>query len=439
MPYPPWLRSGPPWDAEASEHWRARRSWRGRVFAAALSAIVQLPGLAFVIGRLTHHGAALPVPDGQGLIVLGYTLLGFVAAGMLLLPWRGPVAVVVAMLALPSIAEAYGPPLAGLAVAFAVGRAVLGGSAVWAWSTLAGMGAVGAVALAVAGGGSGSIRVVIVTIILCIIAAAATGAGVRRERFRAIAREETSRRRTAAEEERLRIARELHDVLAHSLSQISVQAGVGLHLFDDEPERAKESLRSIRETSTTALDEVRSVLGVLREGDAGEAVPHAPGPSLTGLPALFVDARSSGIDVTVSGMDASLDDVPAAVQAAAYRIVQESLTNVLRHAASSRSVAIAFDARPDALGIVIVNPGPVQGGPVRGAQDAARHIEGSHPTAGGGRGIRGMQERASALGGSLEAGRMPDGGFRVRARLPYAAGRPSGRGEQGRGEPGGAS
>jgi hypothetical protein len=124
--------------------------------------------------------------------------------------------------------------------------------------------------------------------------------------------------------ERVRIARELHDVLAHSLSQINVQAGVGLHLMDKQPEKAAAALASIKETSKTALDEVRSVLGVLRaEGGADPSAPLVPEPDLARLAGLAASVTSQGIDVS---LDNRFGAVPQAVQLAVYRIVQESLT-----------------------------------------------------------------------------------------------------------------
>lgn len=403
MPYPPWLRTGP----EPGPAVRARRSLRGRAVAAALSVIVQLPGLAFAMAP-AWHGMHRTIDVGAGLAALS----GIAAGVLLLLPWRGPGVIVVAAFATPAIALAVGPPAAALPVAFAVARAVLGGAATWAWSTLAGVGVVGAVWVAVSGAGTGGIRVLLVTVVLCLVAAAVTGASARRARFRAAAHDEASRRRSAAEEERLRIARELHDVLAHSLSQISVQAGVGLHLFDDDPDRARESLRSIRDTSATALDEVRGVLGMLRDGSA-DGAPLRPEPSLTEIPALLDDARASGLDIVAVGdttnvVAGGLGTSPASVQSAAYRIVQEALTNVRRHAPGTR-VEVELRASATALELRVEN-GPAAEG------TAPADTRGSLPS--GGKGILGMRERARALGGTLTAVATADGGFVVRATLP---------------------
>ena len=413
MAYPPWMRTWP----DPTPERRARRSWRARLFAVALSVLVQLPGLAFALAGTWHH-ARYPAAAASVVAVA----LGVAAACLLLLRRRRVAVIAVAALVIPAIALAPGPPLAGLAAAFAVARAVFGGSGIWAWCTIGGVGLAG-VSWIVAGGGSavgGGVRLLAVTIVLCIVAAAAGAASTRRERFRASAREEASRRRSAAEEERLRIARELHDVLAHSLSQISVQAGVGLHLFDDDPDSARESLRSIRETSASALDEVRGVLGMLREpGD--QASPRRPEPGLAAVPALLDDTRRLGLPLRTSGDVASgtwVDDgeVSAAVQAAAYRIVQEALTNVRRHAGTSMvDVHVSVDEEAVAVRVANGPPGPVR----REGQERGPAVA-TEP----GRGILGMLERAAALGGTLRAEPTADGGFVVEARLP-ARSRPS--------------
>jgi signal transduction histidine kinase len=363
---------------------------------------------------------------------------GIVAAALLLVPSRRVAVIAVAALALPSIALAPGPPVAALPVAFAVGRAIVAGDSVWAWSTLVGMGSAGVVWILVRARADGGIRLLAATVVLCVVAAAVTGASTRRERFRAAAREESSRRRSAAEEERLRIARELHDVIAHSLSQISVQAGVGLHLFDDDPESARRSLRSIRDTSATALEEVRGVLGMLRQSDepgAESSVPRRPEPNLAAIPALLEETRQLGLEIVASGDIATGTGtggraVSAATQTAAYRIVQESLTNVRRHAAAA-TVDVEVTASDRAVDIRIENGAPVSAHDAagRGLGDRAEpDAEQRSATRVPGRGILGMRERAAALGGTLEAGPTPNGGFRVVARLPLTPSASTGRG-----------
>ncbi|MDQ8702483.1 histidine kinase [Streptomyces sp. LHD-70] len=219
----------------------------------------------------------------------------------------------------------------------------------------------------------------------------------RREQW---ARERAERQQAAkrrADEERLRIARELHDVLAHSISVINVQAGVGLALLDSDPEQARTALTTIKSASKEALGEVRQVLDTLRTpGDA----PRAPAPGLDRLPELVEQAASAGLTVEVAreGRESAL--APGA-DLAAFRIVQEALTNVVRHSGSRRA-SVRVRHTEAAVELTVDDDGP-----------ATRTDAG-----GSGNGLAGMRERAAALGGTIEAGPRPDGGFRVRAVLP---------------------
>jgi signal transduction histidine kinase len=223
----------------------------------------------------------------------------------------------------------------------------------------------------------------------------------------AAARAEEARRR--ASEERLRIAQELHDVLAHNISLISVQSGVALHLLDEHPEQARPALTAINEASRAALGELRSVLDVLR---AGASAPLQPAAGLAELGPLVERTRATGLDVTLDtdGLDVGTDagagavPLPAGVDLAAYRVVQEALTNVVRHAAATR-VAVRVTRAPGELVVQVDDDG-------RGAE----HPPGA-PLPAGGRGLVGMRERAAALGGEVEAGPRPGRGFRVRARF----------------------
>jgi signal transduction histidine kinase len=218
-------------------------------------------------------------------------------------------------------------------------------------------------------------------------------------------REEVALRR--AEEERLRIARELHDVLAHGISLINVQSGVALHLLDERPEQARSALSIINEASAEALREMRSVLGVLRRVD--EEAPRTPAAGLEHLDELVERAAAAGVSVQLR-REGEPRPVGTAVDLAAYRIIQESLTNVARHAGGGEAtVALAYGA--DGLAIEVENDG---------IAERRNGHSGSSP--GSGNGIAGMRERAAALGGRLEADPRPDGGFRVRARLPYVGG-----------------
>ncbi|SNT25176.1 Signal transduction histidine kinase [Asanoa hainanensis] len=206
--------------------------------------------------------------------------------------------------------------------------------------------------------------------------------------------EEQERRQ--ASEERLRIARELHDVLGHHLSLINVQAGVGLHLIDQRPEQAREALAVIKSASAEALREVRSVLAALRPAE--EAAPRTPAPGLSRLGELTSGAGFP-VGTAVTGV---VRPLPAEVDRAAFRIVQEALTNVRRHAGLGASATVS----------VVYEPGQVT---VRVSDDGAL----SGPAAEGGNGIAGMRARAVALGGTLTAGPDPEGsGWRVEAVLP---------------------
>jgi signal transduction histidine kinase len=210
-------------------------------------------------------------------------------------------------------------------------------------------------------------------------------------------REEVARRRV--EEERLRIARDLHDVVAHTLTAINVQAGVAGHLIRREPERAGETLASIARTSKDALDELRGIVGVLR---SGEEAPLEPVPGIDALAELVAEWRRRGLPVDLVVRGERPAHVPEAVQVAAYRIVQESLTNVSRHVGEVGTV-VELDLEPERLRLLIRNDPPVEPQPA-----------GDGP----GVGIMGMRERAVALGGSLSAAGEPGGGFVVEAELP---------------------
>jgi signal transduction histidine kinase len=198
-------------------------------------------------------------------------------------------------------------------------------------------------------------------------------------------------RHRLAEQERLRIAREVHDVVAHSLAMINVQAGVAAHVADRRPEQAKEALLNIKAASASALKDLRATLAVLRSGE-----DKAPAPSLAQAGELFDHARTAGLEVRVHG---EAGELPAPVDGAAYRILQESLTNVVRHADRPSSVDVTFERRHGALELAVRDDG-------RGTA-----------TPSPGHGLRGMGERATALGGTFAA-RPVEGGFEVRAALP---------------------
>ncbi|MEU6641411.1 sensor histidine kinase [Saccharomonospora sp. NPDC046836] len=204
-------------------------------------------------------------------------------------------------------------------------------------------------------------------------------------------RQEAEHRERLAEQERLRIAREVHDVVAHSLAMINVQAGVAAHVADRRPEQAVEALREIKAASAAALTDLRATLAVLRSGEN-----RAPAPSLRRLDELLDHARAAGLVVRVRG---AAGELPAPMDAAAYRILQESLTNVVRHADQARSVEVRFTRADGGLQLAVRDDGSGGAAPKPG------------------NGLRGMRERAEALGGEVDA-RPLSPGFEVRAVLP---------------------
>jgi signal transduction histidine kinase len=206
--------------------------------------------------------------------------------------------------------------------------------------------------------------------------------------------------RAAVADERERIARELHDIVAHSVSVMVVQAGAAEDLLDRDPRRARQPLLSIQDTGREAVAELRRMLGLLR----GEASPAlAPQPGTAQLEELAAQMRAAGLPVSlhVAGTPRPL---PPGLELAGYRIVQEALTNALRHAGPA-SATVSLRYAEQALEIEIVDDG--RGGPVNGR----------------GHGLIGMRERTTLYGGELDAGPRPDGGFRVRVRLPVEAAR----------------
>jgi signal transduction histidine kinase len=220
----------------------------------------------------------------------------------------------------------------------------------------------------------------------------------RRERIADLERAREQRAQQMADEERLRIARELHDVLAHNISMINIQAGVALHLAEELPEPARTALQAIKDASRDTLRELRATLGVLRRVD--EDAPRRPTPGLGRLDELLARTTAAGITVhkQVVGTPRPL---PAGTDLAAYRIVQEALTNTHRHAAAG-TVWLRVGYEDDGLTLTVEDDG---------TGDTAE-------TDGSGSGIAGMRERARSLGGSLTAEPRPGGGFRVHAVLP---------------------
>jgi signal transduction histidine kinase len=404
MQQPGSYRAGPP---QAHPHWngpwmdadRAHSARRGRLlFPVVFSLLVQLPSVFATFGP-THRPQLLHLGTGQFWAALVLTVLGPLA----LLARRrfpGPVVAVVAAAAAADlfVLSPQNSPIY-ISLAFAIVNALVHDARVWAWVSV-GSAWIASLAVSIVLGTSWSpFLIAATTLAILIVFGLGESARTRSERFAQIARIRTQRRQSEVQAERVRIARELHDVLAHSLSQINVQAGVGLHLMDSQPDKARDALASIKETSKSALDEVRSVLGVLRADGAGEGeVPLVPESDLSRLEWLAASVSTQGIEVTVTG---SPGKVPQATQLAMFRIVQESLTNIVRHAHATTAH------------VELLQTG--------GFYEVSVTDNGTAPPPSGdteGRGLLGMRERAELLGGTLEAGPVDGGGFRVVARMP---------------------
>ncbi|MGQ4365591.1 sensor histidine kinase [Streptomyces sp. SAS_272] len=215
-----------------------------------------------------------------------------------------------------------------------------------------------------------------------------------------LTREEEARRRVA--EERLRIARDLHDVVAHHIALVNVQAGVAAHVMDKRPDQAKEALAHVREASRSALNELRATVGLLRQSGDPEA-PTEPAPGLDRLDELAGTFRSAGLPVEVARADQETK-LPAAVDLAAYRVIQEALTNVQKHAGPAAKAEVSVVRVGPNIEVTVLDDG-------QQADDAP-------PAAGSGHGLLGMRERVTALRGTLTTGPRYGGGYRVHVILP---------------------
>ncbi|MGW0292184.1 sensor histidine kinase [Streptomyces tuirus] len=391
---PRWWRTGPVW----WDRWEGREPrwpWRSTVLVTAFV----LAGSNFAAHGQQGERAELDL-FARALLLL--------AGGLLLWRKRYPVAVLfgtaAAVMVYLGAGYPYGPVL--FTVALACFSAIVAGHRRAAWAAM-GMLWAGHVLVAhwlfrwlpPSGDSAASWgeEIVVATWVVA-IAAVSELFRVRREQWVRERAERAEAARRRADEERLRIARELHDVLAHSISVINVQAGVGLMLLDTDPEQARTALTTIKDQSKEALGEVRQVLDTLRApGDA----PRAPAPGLDRLPELVEQAASAGLTVDVEGEPPRL---APGTDLAAFRIVQEALTNVVRHS-GSRHARVHLASEAGVLRLCVDDDGPATG-------DGA---------GGSGNGLIGMRERAAALGGTIEAGPRPDGGFRVLAVLPLTA------------------
>ncbi len=391
------------------------------------------PGLALPVALVQVLGCTLgpPVSGRREIDALAYLLL---LAGPALLVvrarWPVPVALGTGVIALAYLllGYPYGPYF--LAFLVAVAHLVSADRAGWAWMIVA----LGWAAFVLLGPTVG--REPPPTLATSLVAVGWLLAGIvlgqlnrlRREKIAQIARwqAEEHRRRTEedrrrASDERLRIARELHDVLAHNISLINVQAGVALHLIDDQPEQARTALAAIKQASKETLQELRTTLGVLRQVDEG--APRAPAPGLSRLGDLIERSAAAGVQVTVETVG-DPRPLPPNVDLAAFRIVQEALTNVYRHAQATAAI-VRVEYRPGELALRVEDDGlggagPAGAGAVRdgGSAGIGGPAMTGIPRDGVGNGIPGMRERVNALGGRLAVGPRAGGGFAVAAILP---------------------
>ncbi|HEU5001920.1 MAG TPA: sensor histidine kinase [Actinomycetota bacterium] len=378
-------------------------SWRPRLGDVALAALLAGVMEAGSFGTSHHLHAHRPMDAAGGLLILAI-------AGALAFRRRQPAIVLGAVsgLLLVYFLIGYGPGPVWLALLVAYATAVVHGQRL-----AAGIAAV--VGFSVfpwlddwlgRGPAPNALGLTLLAAGLLVLFGAAEAVRARRAR-----RDEERRRREeeaarTATEERLRIARDLHDVLAHNISLISVQAGVALHVNGELPDQARSALTAIRAASKEALGELRSALDALRQ--TGDAAPHRPSPGLAQLDDLVAGARAAGLHVAVSveGVGGPVPvPVPVPVDVAAYRIVQEALTNVIRHAGAG-SAEVTIRRTGAALVLTVEDDG---------------HGSGAGTLPSPGSGILGMRERAAALGGTLNAGPRPGGGFRVHAELPAGA------------------
>jgi signal transduction histidine kinase len=348
-------------------------------WVAALFSRVPTPG-AGVWPYVVAAGCFLPLvwrerwPGPAFLVVSAFTII------YMAMPWPPAIVLVGPWLALYAVGSRYGGSRA-VPLAIVVVGVSLGISAVTVSQSLSVLQAVGMFALlAVAGALGNSVR-------------------TRTQLFDEIRRAHDEADRRRIDDERLRIAREVHDIMAHSLTLMTVQADAGAASFDNQPERAREALDIIGDTGRSTLKDLRSMLDVLTAGE--EDSPRAPVADLTRVPELIESVREAGLGTTLS-TEGEIGSVPTVVAVAAYRIVQESLTNAVRHSGAAAACVI-LTVQPDGLEIEVTDDG-------HAGADAEFEP---------GRGIRGMRERVVALGGTFEAGPVPHGGFRVQARIPF--------------------
>jgi signal transduction histidine kinase len=383
----------------------ARPAWTADVLPAVLATALQLLSV--------RAGDAPPPPDLLAGVAGGVlSALATLAQGALLL-WRRtrPVAVLAGCAAAYAVTAAVlpgAPPYAGWFALYAAGVYTRPGrraAAVVTAGAAAFVLVIGVAAAAYRSTGGALVPLVLGTVIVALVATVVRSRRAQldalRDRAAALERERETAVARAAAEERLRIARDLHDLVGHGLSSIAVQSSTArLALDAGRLEAARVALSAVESSSRTAMREMRQLLGVLRADEAGD---YGPAPGLADLPTLVDRLRAQGAPVTLSA--GGLGGVPDAVSLAAYRVVQEALTNAVKHAPGSR-VTVAVSAA---------------GGTVQVAVEDYAELPALPPgERAGGQGLLGMRERVAAFGGELDAGPAGDHpGWRVRARIPY--------------------
>ncbi len=373
--------------------------------AAAGFAVALLHTVPLLYGRSAVHLHLAPAASaGLAALLAGPALLArrrpwpalwlLLAEALALAALRTwPWVIFLAADALVCFLAARGPRRAGLAAAGVLAAALAGDAALQE--------------LARGSFGAGD-KALILPMALVIAWMAGNSVRQRREHDKALAAQAAARAVTA---ERLRIARDLHDMVAHSIGIIAIQAGAGALVIDDQPAMARSALGVIESTSRDTLAGLRRMLAGLRQADGGP-LPTTPAPGLADVSQLATLAGDAGVSVAVAWRGARRP-LPADIELSAYRIIQESVTNVVAHAGTARC-QVGIEYADDELVIEVTDNG-------RGsAADGASHRAAGHG-AGGGYGIAGMRERAGLLHGQLSAGPRPGGGFRVAARLPLPA------------------
>ena len=363
------------------EAFAAARRWPGAM--PGLGALAALPVLAWIV--LLAGSAALVLRRHRPLIVLSVVVVAYVV-------WH-------------LLGYTDGPSLAIFVALYGLGRYIAGPRT----TMFALVAATGAFIATAIGDGDPMADLAVAAIVVPLlpwyigrrVAARQERLRLLEDRAELLEREQATELRQILDEERRSIARELHDVVAHRVSLMTVQAGAAQAIMDRDPGRAAQSMTAVEDAGRAALDELRHLLDVLEPRSADQ--PRTPAASLTDLRRVAQQMEDAGLAATLAVGDIP-ENLPRRVELSAFRIVQESLTNVLRHAGPGARATVRLEVEGDGLRIEVTDDG----------------VGRSSWTGGSGRGIAGMRERAQLLGGRFEAGPADDGGFRVRATLPVA-------------------